>query len=173
MPKMRRFPKEDLDHLERLMRFLKPATEDPTYLVLKAHLLAEEVLYRFIESQTSRPDFLSDARLGFAQLVALSRAFHRYGKEDWWGWGALKKLNSLRNLLAHNLEPKDLKERIVEFSIFVADAIGATTDSEIGKEYERLAIGGTHPFILALVALHMATCTTLGFDPEQHWSALQ
>ncbi len=151
---------------------MKPAAEDPTYLVLKAHLLAEEVLYRFIESQAYRPDSLSEARLGFAQLVALSRSFHRYSKEDWWGWVALKKLNSLRNLLAHNLEPKDLKDRIIEFSVFVAEAIGATTDAEIGQEYKKLATGGTHPFVLALVALHIATCATLGFDPEEHWETL-
>jgi hypothetical protein len=173
MPAVPRLPKTDRDHLERLVRFLKPATEDPTYLVLKAHLLAEEVLYRFIESQAHRPGSLSDARLGFAQLVALCRSFHRFSKEDWWGWTALKKLNTLRNLLAHNLEPKDLRDRIVEFSVFVADAIGATTDSEIGKEYGHLATGGTHPFVLALVALHMAICSTLGFDTEEHWGALQ
>jgi hypothetical protein len=121
--------------------------------VLKAHLLAEEVLYRFIESQAHRPEALGEARLGFAQLIALCRSFHTYSKEDWWGWAALKKLNSLRNLLAHNLEPKNLKDRIVDFSVFVAAAIGATTDSEIGQQYELLAKGGTHPFVLALVAL--------------------
>jgi hypothetical protein len=173
MPAVSSLSKSDRDHLERLVHFLKPATEDPTYLVLKAHLLAEEVLYRFIESQAHRPGFLRDARLGFAQLIALCRSFHRFSKEDWWGWTALKKLNTLRNLLAHNLEPKDLRDRIVEFSVFVADAIGATTDSEIGKEYEHLATGGTHPFVLALVALHMAICVTLGFDPEERWGALQ
>jgi hypothetical protein len=165
--------KHDRVNLERLLVFLKPAPQDPTYLVLKAHLLAEEVLYRFIDSCAHRPGALSEARLGFAQLVALCRSFHSYSKEDWWGWAALSKLNSLRNLLAHKLEPKDLRDRIVDFSVFVADAIGATTDSEIGKEYERLAISGTHPFVLALVALHMATCATLGFDPEEHWSSLR
>ena len=165
-------PTGDRDQLKRLVGFLNPSKEDPTFLVLKAHLLAEEVLYRFIESQVHRPSSLSDARLGFAQLLALCRSFHRYSKEDWWGWAALKKLNFLRNLLAHNLKPKDLRDRIVEFSVFVADAIGATTDSEIGKEYEHLAMSGIHPFILALVALHMAICATLGLDPEDHWSAL-
>lgn len=82
-------------------------------------------------------------------------------------------MNSLRNLLAHNLEPKDLRDRIVEFAVFVAEAIGATTDSEIGRQYELLARAGAHPFLLALVALHMATCATLGFDPEEHWSTLE
>lgn len=92
MPTVPSLSKTDRDHLERLVRFLKPATEDPTYLVLKAHLLAEEVPYRFIESQAHRPGSLSDARLGFAQLVALRRSFNPYSKEDWWGWAALKKI---------------------------------------------------------------------------------
>ncbi|QLA79404.1 hypothetical protein EXV95_01205 [Acidovorax sp. JMULE5] len=169
-----RFPEQDAQHLERLLRLLKPSTEDPTYLVLKSHLLAEEVLYRFIEKQSFRSEALSDARLGFAQLLALCRAFHRYSKEDWWGWSGLKKLNTLRNLLAHNLEPKDLKEKIVEFSVFVAVEIGVTKDgSEIGQEYEKLATSGTHPFVLALVALHVSTYTALGFSPNERWSALQ
>lgn len=166
-----RLLERDRNQLNKLISVMKSKADDPTYLVLKAHLLAEETLYRFIESQTYRPEFLSDARIGFPQLIALSRSFHRYSKEDWWGWTALKKLNSLRNLLAHHLEPKDLRDRIVEFSVYVAEAIGATTDSDIGKEYEVLAKAGTHPFVLALVALHVGTCATLGFDPEEHMSA--
>lgn len=164
--------KQDQGYLSRFIETLKPSSEDPTFLVLKAHLLAEETLFRFIERQAHQPEFLSDARLGFAQLVAISKSFHRYSGKDWWGWTALKKLNKLRNLLAHNLEPKDLKEQIVDFSVFVAESIGVTTDSKIGDEYERLAKSGTHPFFLALVALHLTTCATLGFDPGERLSAL-
>lgn len=80
----------DRNHLNKLVSVMKSKADDPTYLVLEAHLLAEETLYRFIESQTYRPKFLSDARIGFPQLIALSRSFHRYSKEDWWGWTALK-----------------------------------------------------------------------------------
>jgi hypothetical protein len=158
---------------KRLIQTIKPTAGDPTYLTLKAHLLAEEVLYRFLESQAHRPESLGEARLGFSQLIAVSRALHLHSKSDWWGWTALKKLNSLRNLLAHNLEPKDLKDRIVDFSVYVAESIGATTESEIGQEYENLATKGTHPFLLAVVALHMATCATLGFTGNERWSAIQ
>jgi hypothetical protein len=161
------------EQLNRLLGFLKPAEGDPTYLVLKAHLLAEEVLYLYVERRAHRSGPISAARLSFSQLLALCRAFHPYSSEDWWAWSALQKLNSLRNTLAHNLEPKDLQERIVEFSLFVAVSIGATEDTEIGVQYERLAKGGTHPFILALVALHTAVCATLGFNPEARWAALQ
>jgi hypothetical protein len=161
------------EQLKRLLGFLRPAEGDPTYLVLKAHLLAEEVLYLYVEGRAHRSGPISAARLSFSQLLALCRAFHPYSSEDWWAWSALQKLNSFRNTLAHNLEPKDLQDRIVEFSLFVADSIGATKDSEIGIEYERLAKGGTHPFVLALVALHTALCATLGFNSEKRWAALQ
>jgi hypothetical protein len=161
------------EQLKRLLGFLRPAEGDPTYLVLKAHLLAEEVLYIYVESRAHRPGPISAARLSFAQLLALCRAFHPHSSEDWWVWSALQKLNSLRNTLAHNLEPQDLQDRIVELSLFVADSIGATKDSEIGAAYESLARGGTHPFVLALVALHATVCATLGFNPEQRWAALQ
>lgn len=163
---------QDPGYLSRFIETLKPSSEDPTVLVLKAHLLAEETMYLFIERQAHRPECLSDARLGFAQLVALSKSFHRYSRDNWWGWTALKKLNKIRNLLAHNLEPKDLKELIVDFSVYVAESVGVTTDSTIGDEYARLAKSGTHPFFLALVALHLTTCATLGFDPSERLSAL-
>lgn len=166
--------------MERLARFLNPTASDPTYLVLKAHLLAEEVLYSFVQQQSHRPNHLENARLSFAQLLALCRALHKYSNDDWWGWGGLKKLNALRNLLAHNLEPKDLTKQVVDFSLLVAEGIGAVSNSktaeenrEIADEYERLAVGGTHPFVLAIVGLHVAVSTTFGFTPDRDWTALQ
>lgn len=173
MPSSLNLPPAARDQLTRLLGFLRPAEGDPTYLVLKTHLLAEEVLNLYVEGRAHRPNLINAARLSFSQLLALCRAFHPYSTEDWWGWSALQQLNSLRNTLAHNLEPKNLQDRIVEFSLFVADSIGATKDSEIGAAYEKLAEGGTHPFVLALVALHTSLCTTLGFDPEKRWSALR
>ena len=158
------------EQLDRLVQHFRPSEKDPTYLVLKAHLVAEELLIEFLMRQASSSKHISEARFSFSQLISLSKAFHQFCDDEWWVWGGLKKLNSLRNLLAHNLEPKDLTERIVDFSVFVANAIGVTSDSEIGEAYEKLATTGTHPFLLALVALHMSLSTRLGFDPEKMWS---
>jgi hypothetical protein len=159
--------------LERLVQHLRPSDKDPTYLVLKAHLVAEEVLTDFLMRQAPNSRRIGEARLNFSQLLSLSRAFHRLRDDDWWVWASLKKLNSLRNLLAHNLKPTDLTERIVDFSVFVADAIGATSESEIGRAYEKLAMTGVHPFVLALVALHMSLSTSLGLDPEDTWKPVE
>lgn len=158
------------DQLQRLTVYFKPSESDPTYLVLKAHLLVEEVLYEFLRSQSHQPKYIEDARLSFSQCISLAKAFHRFSRPDWWAWSALSKLNSLRNLLAHNLEPTNTQEKIVDFTIYVAESIGITKESEIATEFELLTSKGMHPFLLSLVALHVALCTTLGYDPEEKLS---
>ncbi len=158
------------DQLKRLTAYFKPSESDPTYLVLKAHLLVEEVLYEFIQSQSHQPKYIEDARLSFAQCISLAKAFHRFSCPDWWAWSALSKLNKLRNLLAHNLEPTNTKEKIVDFTIYVAESIGVTKESEIATEFELLTEKGMHPFLLSLVALHVTLCTTLDYDPEEKLS---
>lgn len=137
----------------QILRYLTPAKNDPSYLVLKAHLIAEEELNRFLGSRAKREAAIYSARLSFAQLLALCRAFHPFAEENWWVWNALQKLNSLRNTLAHNLEPKDLQERIIEFSVFVADSAKMTKSSELAGHYDELIADSVHPFILAVVAL--------------------
>lgn len=163
----------DKQQLERVMNLLKPNANDPTYLVLKAHLLAEEVLYSFIERKSLHARCLNDVRLGFNQLIALCRAFHPLGEADWWGWVALKKLNSLRNLLAHNLEPEGIQDRIVDFSLFLAESIGVFDESEIAVEYGNLAKKGAHPLLLGIVALHGYLIARLGFSSDKSWAALR
>jgi hypothetical protein len=159
-------PEPAAQALDRLVAHFRPQQSDPTYLVLKAHLLAEELLYDFVQGQVLRPHHVEKARLSFAQLIALAHSMHRFSADDWWGWAALQKLNSLRNLLAHNLEPDNLQERIVEFTVLVGEAITKGSE-EVHEEYVRLATTGTHPFLLSLVALHIGICVTLGFDPKE------
>lgn len=159
------------DQLQRLTAYFKPDESDPTYLVLKAHLLAEEVLFEFLQSQAHQPKYVEDARLSFAQCISLAKAFHRFSRADWWAWSALSKLNSIRNLLAHNLEPTNTKEKIVDFTVYVGQSIGVNKESEIATEFESLTAKGMHPFLLALVALHIALCTSLGYDPKEKLSA--
>jgi hypothetical protein len=154
------------DQLQRLTAYFKPSESDPTYLVLKAHLLAEEVLYEFLQSQSYQPKCIDDAKLSFVQCLSLAKSFHKFSRPDWWAWSALSRLNSLRNLIAHNLEPTSTKEKIVDFTVFVGQSIGVTKESAIATEFELLTKKGMHPFLLALVALHVALCTTLGFDSQ-------
>lgn len=146
---------ESNEDFERLLNVLAPAANDPTYLVLKTHLLAEEVLYDFLRKNTLRPECLDKVRLSFSQTIALAQAFTPLALADWWGWSALIKLNTLRNLLAHNLQPNNLSDKIVDFTSFASHALGVTkeTNTEVKKHFITLQENGTPPFLLCLVGL--------------------
>jgi hypothetical protein len=58
-------------------RFLSTITlqqGDPTFSILKAHLLFEEILRAHLELCLPNPRALAGARLSFAQVLALVRA---------------------------------------------------------------------------------------------------
>lgn len=157
----------DVEHqLAKLLSYFKPKQSDPTYLVLKAHLLAEDLMYEYLRSVMHRPDRLEEARLGFVQLVSLCRAHHKYVDDAWWGWTAFLKLNALRNQLAHNLNPANLQEKIVDFTTLVMNPL-TKKNKEIEEEFVKLASGGAHPFMLSLVAFHIAITITLGRRSEK------
>jgi len=161
-------PSHISEEMNKLLVYMKPAEKEPTLLVLKAHLLAEESLYSFIERIAFRPQLVSDARLSFAQLLTLARAFHVYSADDWWCWSALQKLNSLRNHLAHNFTPNNLDKRIVEFSQFVVDSMTKGKpefEKQLEVEFSLHAKNGIHPFLLALLATHITLSTALTYEP--------
>lgn len=147
---------ESSDDFEQLLKVLAPAANDPTYLVLKIHLLAEEVLYDFLRKITLQPECLDEARLSFSQTIALAQAFTPHVLAEWWGWSALSKLNRLRNLLAHNLQPKNLSDKLVDFTAFVSHELGVTKEAntEVKKHFNTLLGSGTPQFLLCLVGLH-------------------
>jgi hypothetical protein len=53
--------------------------------------------------------------LRFPQLVSVLRALEKIPAVPDRYWNALTELNSLRNALAHNLEPKDISMRAEKF----------------------------------------------------------
>ena len=83
-------------------------TDDPTLLILRAHLLVEErprdVLARICRSSEEIPA----ARLSFHQVLCLSRAV--VGRQEDPAWGFVARLNEVRNRMAHRLDPGDLDE---------------------------------------------------------------
>jgi len=159
------------EHFGKMFGFLNPG-DDPAYLIIKTHLMAEEMLYAYIVKQARYPKVLERARLSFKQLLVLCQALHHIEPADWWGWTALEKLNSIRNVFAHNLDSLAAKKKIVDFSLFVAEAIGATKPTEIGEEYGKIARAGTHPLILGLVALHAVLLVALEFHEPQDYSKI-
>lgn len=122
---------------ERFKRFDAhlPSSDDPTLVVLKGHLLAEEILENLIKSKCRFPEALEGVEIGFFLKAKLARAL--IGNSHPNGlllpdsvWGMLEALNSLRNELAHALEPKKLEAKIQRFLSFAPKPNKKTTSKQ-------------------------------------------
>lgn len=116
-------PKRRIDTmaLERIMEHM-PVGDEPSLAVLKAHLLVEEQLWGVVSARlASRGELFSrfEKRFQYSRDVALIAEalvpsddveFH----DAQWVWIAIEKLNSVRNRLAHELEPAGVKERMTD-----------------------------------------------------------
>lgn len=111
-------PKNSIDGY---IKWITPTAGDPTYSLLKAHLLFEELLRAYLKRMMANPDALDGARLSFAQVLAVARACAPKSVSDHWSWTAIEELNKLRNMLAHQTTPKNLTERLNAYVKFITD----------------------------------------------------
>ncbi len=88
-------------------------TADLGLIILKGHLLLEEQLKIIISERMKKPEALElyTSKWGFNQVVCLTEALCSGEVQDDL-WKCLRKLNRLRNDMAHQLEPKGLEDRI-------------------------------------------------------------
>lgn len=125
---------------------------DETLIVLKGHLLLEELFRSFCESAVPNPEYLG--KLQFAQTLAVARALDDGVKVPEWAWGAAGMLNQLRNMLAHRLEAVEYPKRRAEFMQHVRshDPMDGL-DESFPQPYEKLAVS---IFVLyAVVSAHL------------------
>ena len=108
-----RHPPEKLDistkHFALAEKHLHDDLDEST-LILKTHLLLEELLRDFCESSVSNPKYFRDARLTFKQVLLLVRSMAPVQSHpSEWVWGSIGHLNTMRNLMAHAIEPDEVK----------------------------------------------------------------
>jgi len=103
--------KERLSHWEEISRKHFPESEDLSLVVAKTHLILEQHLTALIAHCCPCPRHLPDARLRFGQKLCLVQALVLMPIADQI-WDALKLLNTIRNDLAHNLEPPKLADHL-------------------------------------------------------------
>ena len=101
--------------IDAFRRFLKllPHGEDLTLVILKGHLLIEEQVRKIIDERVRKPDALKDAKLECHQAICIAEAL--CPEEEEYIWNAVKKLNNIRNELAHKTEPVGIDDRIEDF----------------------------------------------------------
>lgn len=106
----------DVDHLDISTKHFvlsdKHLTEDldELTLILKSHLLIEELLRDYCAHSIGHPKYLSEARLTFKQIFCLARSIYTLNLPSMdWTWGTVISLNTMRNLMAHAIEPDETK----------------------------------------------------------------
>ena len=111
---------------------LLPRGEDLSLLILKLHLLVEDQIRAFVDERVENKEALTAAKLECHQAICLAEAL---SGEDIHPnvWEAARKLNSLRNHIAHNLELKGVVDRMNHIA------------SLIGVPQEMLAAEGKTP----------------------------
>jgi hypothetical protein len=101
-----------------------PLDGDLTLQLLKGHLLVETALREVFEQQLAHPLALNGERgtqLTCHQVICLTEAITPISNKVPWLWIAIRKLNSIRNDLAHQLSPKDLARKVNDLIKYVRD----------------------------------------------------
>jgi len=153
--------------IENYLKFITPTAGDPTYSLLKAHLLFEELMRAYLARAMRHPETLDGARLTFVQLLAVARACSNLDPGHWC-WAAVGKLNKLRNLLAHETAPKLLSEKIGEYVSFVVAQSGQSLPEPELPLHASPTESSPAPFYLAVdlatIGLYYTLSGLLGFD---------
>ncbi len=110
----------ELDIFGAFERFKEhlPIGGDMTLMILKGHLLIEEQVAFLIKNRIPKPDALKEIDLTSHQQICLAEALIEeisLDGNDLWLWPAIKKLNKLRNDIAHNLSRPGIEDRIADF----------------------------------------------------------
>jgi len=113
-------PSSALHFLDRADAHLNKIS-DPVLLLLKGHLIVEESLRSLVASNVKNPEFLKQANLSFSQILNIAKAMFFDQTNDPTDitkvWDAFVALNSIRNALAHELEPKDISPFLRRFFV--------------------------------------------------------
>lgn len=171
------------DHIKGYLQWITPKVGDPTYSLLKAHLLFEALLRHYLNRVLPHPKALEGSRLTFTQLLAVAKASSPHIQPDHWIWKAISELNKLRNTLSHETQPKALAERIEQYKHLIFENAGKPPPPSIHRstakpsdEHSPTQTGLTpsdhdgHLYTaidLATIGLYYATAAALGYklDP--------
>jgi len=119
--------------IKAFRRFLMmmPHGKDRDLVLLKAHLLIEEQIRQIVDERLINPTVLVRANIDCNQAICIAQAFFPLDHQPWL-WNSLKKLNGIRNGIAHNLESPGLNDKIEDF-ISSFPSMFASTENETDR----------------------------------------
>lgn len=107
-----RLSREERESYDLFFRHMPNSDADVTLIVLKGHLLIEQRVREFISERVYNQDAIEKANLQTFQVICLAQALTLPNSEPQQFWTILCRLNTLRNELAHDLEPKGIQDRV-------------------------------------------------------------
>lgn len=106
---------EEIAAYDHFLTHMPDEDADLALVVLKGHLLVEQRVREFVWERMQRPDALEPARLETHQLICLAEALCLPNDAPQWLWETARKLNKIRNDLAHGLAPIGVQDRVQAF----------------------------------------------------------
>ena len=88
-----------------------PLVKDPTVVILRGHLLVEELFDEIIAIALKDVSAIKDARLTFFQKLCIARGILGHEKNIFI-WKSFKELNKLRNDISHKLPDATLSKKL-------------------------------------------------------------
>ncbi len=107
-------PSSQLDELNFFIEKM-PKDNDLLKIVITGHLLVEKQVKVIFHSNFLNETPLKSCRLETSQIISLSEAMYESTEESSTLWKCIKKLNNIRNDLAHNLEFVGIEHKISDF----------------------------------------------------------
>ena len=100
--------------MARMLEHLPHHQDSAVLILLKGHLLVEELLRGYIDRTLSNPSAFDHRQFTFARILMLCRAQTPSAATSW-GFDAAKKLNDVRNEIAHELDATELQAKLEAF----------------------------------------------------------
>lgn len=97
-----------------LLKHLPHYQEPIVLILLKGHLLVEELLRGYINRKLPNPTAFKHDQFLFSKILMLCRALTPL-KVKPWAFDAAKKLNEARNEVAHELDSPEMQRKIDSF----------------------------------------------------------
>ena len=150
-----------------LSRFLDhfPIEGDLTLKILKGHLLLEEIMREIFIMQLPHPDSLNGNKgtsLDCHKVICLTEAITPISHTIPWVWVATKKLNNIRNDLAHQLSPSGLENKVSDLINYVNKE-----SPEIDEIKKEMNVPGDNDLFLVIIAM-CACLSSLKFAISEH-----
>ncbi len=145
---------ETLADLQKIFENEISYFDDTAQIILKGHLVAEDLMNQALEAYVHHGEHVGDARLQFNQKLELCKSISVSENKNNM-WNLIKKLNVVRNALSHSLDVERREKAInslrsiydQEFDIKYRNIEGLSEEAALCQIAMAGALGFLHSFL--------------------------